>query len=180
MEVISMKNKLYIGSVCVGVLVLTLYAAGHEDTMHSHVKYTPVTLQELERFHGHVGPYVVLGSHMGEHAYREYGIPRFFGLTVTVEGPQAPPPSCLIDGLQWSTGATYGKHNIVHVPAERLKVTIKDEGNGQCAVYTLKEKTVELLKQWEADNVDVPERGERFFNMKAEDLFDIQHNPGEK
>ncbi len=69
----------------------------------------PEELVPLKRFHGHLGPYVVIGYRMGRLA-RE----RFDGkMTAVVFAGRHPPMSCLIDGVQFTTGCTLGKNNIV-------------------------------------------------------------------
>ena len=145
-----------------------------KSEMVSHVPFRPLTIEELERFHGHVGPAAALGARMGEHAITTGNIPRYFGLTVLVECPAAPPGSCLIDGLQMATGATMGKKNILHTPAEAVKVTISDDKSGKKYVYTLKPATQALLKRWSEEKPDVEERGKKLFQMKAEELFNIE------
>jgi hypothetical protein len=71
-------------------------------------------LPELLRFfHGHLGPYAVLGYRIGQRAMSVLGAGKYFGMRVTVIGPKTTPYTCLIDGLQVSTGCTMGKGNIV-------------------------------------------------------------------
>jgi formylmethanofuran dehydrogenase subunit E len=65
-------------------------------------------LQQLKRFHGHLGPYVVIGYRMGMIA-RE----RLRGkLRATVMTGSRPPISCIIDGVQFSSSCTMGKGNL--------------------------------------------------------------------
>ncbi len=172
--------------VClVGMLMWKEPMAQHDDhhaeeqgnEMHSDVPFHPVTMADLERFHGHVGPFVALGARMGEYAITQYNLPRYFGITVDAECPAIPPHACLIDGLMVSTGATYGKKNIHHIEANQIKVTIRDDRTGAYVVFTLKPSTLSLLKKWEEENIPVPERGQQCFDQKAEDLFDFEYFP---
>lgn len=71
-----------------------------------------ITLKQIKEFHGHLGPYVVLGVLMGECGLKKIRAKKYFGITIKVRGVEKKPKSCLIDGLQLSTGATYGKGNI--------------------------------------------------------------------
>ena len=68
----------------------------------------PPELEALKKFHGHLGPYVVIGYRMGKIAKAKY-TKRFHCVSKT--GPN-PPISCLIDGIQMSSGCTMGKGNI--------------------------------------------------------------------
>ena len=170
--------KQYLKYVLTGGLMMaasTLILSISEAHMESKVPFEPLMIWELERFHGHVGPFVALGARMGEHAVTVHKIPRYFGLQVTVQCPAAPPPSCIMDGLQQSTGATYGKHNIKHIPVDAgMKVTIEDVENGKKLVYTIKPEITALLKKWaDEESPSVEDRGKHLFGMKPEALFDV-------
>ncbi len=75
-----------------------------------------VRLEELVecgvRFHGHLGPFLVLGLRMGLLALRELDCRGHFDLEAQVEMGTTPPLSCMIDGIQVATGCTLGKGNI--------------------------------------------------------------------
>ncbi len=81
-----------------------------------------VTLSEAVKFHGHLGPYLVLGILAGEVAINKLRCKKHFGLDVKVWGAGQKPKSCLIDGLQLSTGATYGKGNIKKLNGSIIRV----------------------------------------------------------
>jgi formylmethanofuran dehydrogenase subunit E len=68
----------------------------------------PEDLKRLADFHGHLGPYVLLGYRMGLMA-KSYFPGKFFATAYT--GTE-PPVSCLIDGVQFSSNCTMGKGNI--------------------------------------------------------------------
>lgn len=141
--------------------------------MHSDVPYKPLTPELLERFHGHLGPYVAFGGLIGEHAINTYDVPRFFGLHVTVECPPGPPPACLIDGLQTSLGVTYGKKNIVHIPTDHIEVEIHDLRRDKEYIYTIKPSAMAMLKEWEENGLGVEERGHKLFAMQAEEVLNV-------
>lgn len=65
------------------------------------------------RLHGHPGPFLALGVRMGLVALHLLGSPGYRGITAEVETGSAPPLSCLVDGIQISTGCTTGKGNLV-------------------------------------------------------------------
>jgi len=68
----------------------------------------PDDLKRLADFHGHLGPYVLLGYRMGLVA-RKYFPKKFYATLFT--GTE-PPVSCLIDGVQFSSCCTLGKGNL--------------------------------------------------------------------
>jgi formylmethanofuran dehydrogenase subunit E len=90
-----------------------------------------ITLKEAVKFHGHLGPYLVLGLLIGEFAMKRLNCRRYFGIKVRVRGANKKPKSCLIDGLQLSTGATYGKGNISKFSGNNIQVEfLKNRGGG--------------------------------------------------
>jgi len=62
-------------------------------------------------FHGHRCPFMPLGYRMGVIALTRLGIPREpdHGLHVFCELGEGHPQTCMMDGLQVATGATFGK-----------------------------------------------------------------------
>lgn len=65
----------------------------------------------LKDFHGHLGPYAVIGYRMGTLAL-ELLKARGKELNVVVKTGMKPPLSCVIDGIQFTTPCTLGKGNI--------------------------------------------------------------------
>lgn len=104
-----------------------------------------VTLKEAERFHGHLGPYLVLGILAGEIALKKLGCKKYFGLRVEVRGANHKPRSCLIDGLQLSSGATYGKGNIRKFSGKNLEVLAVNQENKKKIKVSLKKDLLNRL-----------------------------------
>ena len=73
---------------------------------------TSTLLDEAVKFHGHLGPFLILGLKAGLYANKVLG-KDYFKTRVIVETEPKPPYSCLIDGLQITTGCTMGKGNII-------------------------------------------------------------------
>jgi formylmethanofuran dehydrogenase subunit E len=69
-------------------------------------------LESAVEFHGHLGPYLILGLRMGLSAVRILKPKRLHELHATVWTKKSPPESCVIDGIQMSSGCTLGKGNI--------------------------------------------------------------------
>ncbi len=82
----------------------------------------PDDLRRLADFHGHLGPYVLLGYRMGLVA-RKYFPKRFYATLYT--GTE-PPVSCLIDGVQFSSCCTLGKGNLTVKEGGRPTVRFYD------------------------------------------------------
>ena len=81
----------------------------------------PPELEALKQFHGHLGPYVVVGYRMGKLARTELK----GKLKATVLSGLKPPISCLADGVQFSSGCTLGKGNIEVLDQGAAKVTFR-------------------------------------------------------
>ena len=75
----------------------------------------PDWLVRVGQFHGHLGPWVVIGAVAGRDAIERLHTRGYWDINVVCFMPpdrQRQPWSCILDGLQVSTGATLGKQNI--------------------------------------------------------------------
>jgi formylmethanofuran dehydrogenase subunit E len=63
------------------------------------------------RFHGHIGPFLAIGLRMGLLANEKLGRSPL-DMEAVVRVLPRPPRSCVVDGVQYSTGCTMGKGNI--------------------------------------------------------------------
>ena len=106
-----------------------------------------ITLAEAIKFHGHLGPYLVLGVLAGEFAVKRLKAKKYFGLEVKVWGATRKPKSCLIDGLQLSTGATYGKGNIEKFAGPMVKIEFRDCLNKKRMIVRLKEDIIQKIEE---------------------------------
>ena len=106
-----------------------------------------ISLKEAIRFHGHLGPYLVLGILAGEAALKKLGCKKYFGLEIKVRGAAKKPRSCLIDGLQLATGATYGKGNINKLNGSLIKIVFQDRISKKKITLSLKNNLIKKLKE---------------------------------
>lgn len=68
------------------------------------------TLEEIVEFHGHMCPGLAIGIRVGEAALREVGAhSRDEEVVAQVETDM-----CAVDAVQYLTGCTYGKGNLIH------------------------------------------------------------------
>lgn len=90
-------------------------------------------------FHGHLGPYLVLGLKMGDLAVKKLKAKKHFGIKATVKGALNKPKSCLIDGIQISTGCTYGKGNIAKKNGRIIESVFRNlENNKKLSIFLRK------------------------------------------
>ena len=104
-----------------------------------------ISIKQAADFHGHLGPYLILGIIAGELALKKLGCKKFFGLEVNVRGANKKPKSCLVDGLQLSTGATYGKGNIKKISGNSIQITVCNLENKREVKIELKKWLIEVL-----------------------------------
>lgn len=120
------------------------------------IKPEKVSLKEMiERgieFHGHLGPFLVLGIRMGLAALRELGSTGYSGIQADVRAGCTPPMSCLVDGIQISTGCTLGKGNITSLPEGRAEATFSS--NGGSVTYLVKEEVLGQIRTLAQDSLE--------------------------
>lgn len=129
-------------------------------------------LERLKEFHGHLGPFVVAGYVAGRFALAHLSARRHFGMKVELRCPPQPPPSCLADGLQFSTGCTLGKRNIALEPSDGVCITCENTDTRERVVLRLPDETRAAFPQW------MEEMGEEQASLKVwevgVDLFEVE------
>jgi len=124
----------------------------------------------LRTFHGHLGPYVVIGYRMGRMALDRLGSAGHFGISADVHTPLDPPCSCLIDGVQIGSGCTLGKRNIeVHEAPEPAWAVFSDDRGGKVTIR-LRDEIPALVSDL-VDGEGVEAAGHAFYEMQPESLF---------
>ena len=131
------------------------------------MKNDKITLKEAIKFHGHLGPYLVLGILAGEIALNKLRCKRYFGLEVKAWGATQKPKSCLIDGLQLSTGATYGKGNINKLNGSKMKIEFQNQIN--------REKIILIFNNWLIKKLDET-KTHKDSELLAKELYKIDYS----
>jgi formylmethanofuran dehydrogenase subunit E len=111
-------------------------------------------------FHGHLGPFLVLGLKAGLFANQIFGRDPM-KIEAYIQTKITPPQSCFADGVQFSTGCTLGKRNISLTEGESLLVTFKK--NNQKLTLELKKEITEEINY-------LPDKEEAWENL-AKDLY---------
>jgi formylmethanofuran dehydrogenase subunit E len=106
-------------------------------------------LKRLVDFHGHLGPFLVLGLKAGMLANSRLG-KDCFKMTAVVAARGIPPYSCLVDGVQFVTGCTMGKGNIKLRRSRNIYVLFS-KGNKKLQMELRKTVTDSILKTSEKD-----------------------------
>lgn len=119
------------------------------------------------KLHGHSGPYLNLGIKMGLLALQKLDARGYFDLSAEVELKYQTPVSCLVDGLQISTGCTMGKGNIKVKDNPGIIRSLFKAGNKRLLI---------TLKPDITDRIDFKKEsceklGEQILNMTDNELF---------
>lgn len=130
---------------------------------------TPLAL--IERFHGHVGPYVVLGYLSGRLAQERLGV-NAFKMTVEVSAGLLPPMSCFADGVQLGSGCTLGKGNIVLDGQELVEARFTSE-EGRHLRVRVRPEVLEGMRS-SLDSEALVRISEELIGATPEELFQIE------
>jgi formylmethanofuran dehydrogenase subunit E len=134
-----------------------------------------IMLNEAVKFHGHLGPYLVLGILAGELAIKKLGCKKHFGLMVKVRGATKKPKSCLVDGLQLSTGATYGKGNIHKLDGRKIKIEFCNSNNNKKFILRFRESLIQRLEETKTHR-DSELLAKRLYKTDSHKLFNLTPN----
>ncbi len=127
----------------------------------------------IKTFHGHLGPYLVLGYRMGRIALRELDSKGHFGLSVTVHSWLEPPASCLIDGVQLGSGCTLGKRNIEITETDGPAYAEFASDTGGWIRIGLRADIPRLVAGMIRES-GVEDAGDRLLHMSEESLFVVR------
>ncbi|MBN2380468.1 formylmethanofuran dehydrogenase subunit E family protein [candidate division WOR-3 bacterium] len=126
----------------------------------------------LKRFHGHIGPYVVLGYRAGLIANRELGSDPFSKRAVTFTGFKTP-ISCFTDGVQLGSCCTLGKGNITVEDKGEARVIFTAKDDSRAVEIKLSDETVSRIAR--ADTWELSDRlGREMLAEPEEGLFIIK------
>lgn len=128
------------------------------------------TLKEIERFHGHLGPYAVIGYKMGKIANKRLGSDPFCKRAKVYTGT-TPPLSCIIDGIQLSSNCTLGKGRIAVENNDTAKAEFISEDNKKITIILKSEIRKEIDTTVTGENI--LQYSEATYNKSDEELFEI-------
>lgn len=126
----------------------------------------PDEMLALKRFHGHLGPYAVLGYRMGLLARRRFP-ERIYAI---VHSGTKRPLSCLADGVQMSSCCTLGKSNITVKEDDEARVEFSD-GRSHLELATLPKVRAEV--DGTCTHANEEEMALRLYEAREDELFTI-------
>jgi len=134
--------------------------------------YDDILKERAIEFHGHDGPYMVIGLRMGLTALEMLDCKGWFGLECEVRLNWNPPDSCVIDGIQSSTGCTMGKKNISVVEQSGVMACFRSGGKELSLV--LRTSVISKINENMVAGEDIPhDMIEAFEQADLKELFEI-------
>ncbi|OGD56357.1 hypothetical protein A3K78_10470 [Candidatus Bathyarchaeota archaeon RBG_13_52_12] len=139
-------------------------------------QFTDELYDKGSEFHGHGGPFMVIGLRMGLIALSVLDSKGWFGISCTATLHWSPPDSCTLDGIQISSGCTMGKRNLMvkegdGVSAEFHTVQGKVEIRLRPDMYSEIKSNLEDANHKSEHDVDGLAR--KIMEMEDEELFCI-------
>ncbi|RLF94857.1 formylmethanofuran dehydrogenase [Thermococci archaeon] len=122
-------------------------------------------LKRAAEFHGHLGPYLVLGLKMGVLAKNTLNADPF-EIRAEIHTEKITPRSCILDGIQFTSGCTLGKGNIDVMESDEIfGVFYKDNSK---IVIKVKKEILEKIEKVS----DMEEYARILFEKRDEELFE--------
>ena len=103
-------------------------------------------LEKAAEFHGHLGPFLVIGVRIGLIGLRKIGRHDVDQLTINLSLPLHVPFSCIIDGLQFTTHCTIGNQKLSVKDSDNIQVRFKKENEKKEVKITLNKSILEEMK----------------------------------
>lgn len=128
-------------------------------------------LKKIEEFHGHLGPYVVIGYRMGKIANEKLGSDPFTKKAIVWTGIK-PPISCMIDGIQIASGCTTGKGNLEIKNKDTPKAIFSNKNRRNIEINLKERVRKEIDTTVNEENIIA--YSERLFRKKDQELFEIK------
>lgn len=129
-------------------------------------------IKRLAAFHGHLGPYLIIGMKMGDLSNELLGkesgagTGQFHKKAIVMTGLK-PPISCIVDGIQFASGCTLGKGNIEVIDKQSPEATF---------IIGEKKVTIKLKTKIKTKNGDLKAQALEFNEKSSQDLFEIIKN----
>jgi len=121
-------------------------------------------VKKAEEFHGHLGPFLVLGLRIGLLGLKKLNIDKSKNkdLRITAMLDYSIPFSCIIDGIQVSTGCTIGNKKLIIENSSNFLIEFFDKKYNKRINISINQMILnEILKELKAGNKD----SETFFEL---------------
>ena len=133
-------------------------------------------IDNAQKLHGHLGPFLVIGVRMGMIAKKILSVSddQCGFLKANVKVPLFPPFSCLLDGIQASTSCTVGNQRLTIENSEEICVNFAKQNAGRTVKITLKPEVAEELKKKLAKGSLTEKFALRLAHTPENQLFNVE------
>jgi formylmethanofuran dehydrogenase subunit E len=132
-------------------------------------------IDNAQKLHGHLGPFLVIGVRMGMIAKKALSVSdnQCTFLKANVKVPLFPPFSCLLDGIQASTSCTVGNQRLTIEDSEEICVNFVRQNAGRTVKVTLKPEVAEELKKKLSEDALTEEFALKIAGLPENQVFNI-------
>ena len=134
-------------------------------------EFSDELLLRAGEFHGHRGPFLVVGLRMGLRALRDLDACGWFDLRCRAHLRRSPPDSCVLDGIQVATGCTMGKMNIE--ASEGEGVSVEFEGGLGATTIELRRDVEEEIRLSLGEDEEADRLLKWLIEARDDDLFTV-------
>jgi len=129
-------------------------------------------LEKARDFHGHLGPFLVLGLRAGLRGLRELQTRKeSLDVSAKVRLKYTVPYSCILDGVQVATGCTIGNRRLTYENSPNPMILFQNR-TGRTVAISIVQETIELMRQLTKD-APAEEAAYKAAAMTEEELFKV-------
>jgi formylmethanofuran dehydrogenase subunit E len=130
-------------------------------------------LEKARDFHGHLGPFLVVGVRAGLRGLRELQTRREnLDAYATARLTYSVPYSCILDGIQVSTGCTIGNRRLTYENSPNPMILFQNRAGRAVTISILQGAIDELMRQL-AKDAPVEQAAHKAAAMAEEELFKV-------
>ena len=132
-------------------------------------------IEKAADFHGHLGPFLVIGVKMGKFAKTNLSNAENGNLETTVKVPLLTPFSCVLDGIQVTTHCTTGNRRLIIENSQKeIAVDFKLQNSNKTLKVLVNPKMVEKLMNRISEGASNEELAWKIARMPESQLFTIE------
>jgi len=132
-------------------------------------------IEKAADFHGHLGPFLVIGVKMGKFAKTNLSNAENGNLETTVKVPLLTPFSCVLDGIQVTTHCTTGNRRLIIENSQKeIAVYFKLQHSNRKLKVLVNPKIVEKLMNRISEGASNEELASEIARMPESQLFTIE------
>ncbi|MGA2768090.1 MAG: formylmethanofuran dehydrogenase subunit E family protein [Candidatus Bathyarchaeia archaeon] len=140
-------------------------------------KEIPLLIENAVKLHGHLGPFLVIGVRMGDIARKrlDFDSKNSCKLQASIRTPLFTPFSCVIDGIQASTGCTVGNQKLrIEKSTKKITATFKLQSSDKTMKISVNTKVAETLIEEMSKGASAEQLAAEIAEMQEEQLFVLE------